>query len=236
MAIVAPATSHNSDTAGRWPLLYGLWATLAIGTALSIAGLNAESVTRLLVLALLAVQYLSRERLIQALRQLHPRLRFITLATGYAAVVEGFHMISKPVYASLLVGPETSLREALRHYAIDLLVTVPAYLVIFGVIWVFIRRYRYGLWTYIVTMGLAQALGDGGLFYFINAPQQLFFLPYPMSNYHACNVLPFLAVRNTLDPARSATWQRWLVLPAVIATYLACGTLIKLAGRAAGLE
>jgi hypothetical protein len=42
-----------------------------------------------------------------------------------AAVVEGMHMISKPVYSSLVVGPGTSPADALRFYAIDLAVTTP---------------------------------------------------------------------------------------------------------------
>jgi hypothetical protein len=153
-----------------------------------------------------------------------------------AAVVEGFHMISKPVYPSLLIGFDTSPADALRFYAIDLLVTTPAYVVIFAVIWYFINRFHYGLWSYIVVMGLGQALGDGGLFFFAAAPPMLVFLPYPMTNYHACNVLPFVATRDALPAARVAGRRSWVAVPALIAVYLVCGSIIKLAGRAAGLD
>ena len=98
------------------------------------------------------------------------------------------------------------------------------------------NRYPYPLWHYVVLMGLAQALGDGGLFFWWNAPAMLFFLPYPMTNYHAINVLPFLAVRAQLQPARSASLGRYLAVPGVIGTYLVCGALIKLLGRYYGLE
>jgi hypothetical protein len=224
------------DRVGTGAMLYCAWAAIAIGTSLVIAGAKAESLTRLLVLALIAAQFVLRAPLLKALPQLTPRWRFVALGMLLAALVEGFHMISKPVYDTLLVTPGLAPAEALRRYAIDLMATLPAYLLIFSVIWFFVVRYRYALWTYIITMGVAQALGDGGIFYFIGAPQMLFFLPYPMSNYHAINVLPFLAVRDALVEARDAGWRSLLAIPAVIATYLICGAVIKAAGRAAGLE
>jgi hypothetical protein len=87
-----------------------------------------------------------------------------------------------------------------------------------------------------VVTGLGRALGDGGAFYFAEAPQMLLFLPYPMANYHACNVLPFVATRDALPTARVAGMRSWMAVPALLAVYLACGSLIKLAGRAAGLD
>lgn len=229
-------TTSPDDRFGLWPKLYCLWAAIAIGTSFVVSGLSAATITRLLVLTFIAGQFVFRARLVKALPGLAPKARFITLGTLFAAVVEGFHMTSKPVYTSLLVGPDTTAAEALRYYAIDLLVTVPAYVVIFAVIWFFINRYRYGLWPYIVLMGLGQALGDGGLFFFLEAPHMLAFLPYPMTNYHAINVIPFLAVRGALPAARVANGHSWLAVPALIGTYLVCGAIIKLAGRAAGLE
>ena len=64
----------------------------------------------------------------------------------------------------------------------------------------------------------------------------LAFLPYPMTNYHAVNVIPFLAVRGTLAPPGDARGWPWLAVPALIGTYLVCGSVIKLVGRAAGLD
>lgn len=203
---------------------------------MALAGPTAETITRLLVLAFIAGQYLLRATLVNALPRLPPRVRFITMGVLLAAVVEGFHMISKPVYSSLRVGLDTSPADALRFYAIDLLVTTPAYVLIFAVIWFLINRYHYGLWSYIVVMGLGQALGDGGIFFFAAAPPMLAFLPYPMTNYHACNVLPFVATRDKLPAARVAGMRTWVAVPALIAVYLASGSVIKLVGRAAGLD
>lgn len=227
--------SHD-DSPGVGAKLYCLWAVTAIGVSVVLAGPSAETITRLLVLAFMGAQYVFRATLVNALPGLAPQARFIAMGVLLAAVVEGFHMVSKPVYSSLLVGPDTSPADALRFYAIDLLVTTPAYVVVFAVIWFLINRFHYGLWSYIVVMGLGQALGDGGAFYFAETPQMLLFLPYPMTNYHACNVLPFVATRDTLPTTRVAGMRSWLAVPALIAVYLACGSLIKLAGRAAGLD
>lgn len=145
----------GDTTMGRGPTLYCLWATLAIGLAIALAGRSAESVTRLLVLGFLVGQIVGRARLVQALPGLPPQARFIVLGTVLAAVVEGMHMISMPVFLALRIGWETSWTQGLRAYALDLLLTVPAYLVIFVVIWRFINRYQYALWHYVVVMGLA---------------------------------------------------------------------------------
>lgn len=224
------------DKFGVWPALYCLWATLAIFSAIAFSGFSAESVTRLSVIAFLFGQIALRSVLVKALSQFSPKPRFIILGTILAAVVEGFHMISTPVFLSLRVGMDTSLAQGLTNYAIDLLFTVPAYLVIFSVIWSFVNRYRYPLWHYIVVMGLGQALGDGGLIYFLNAPAMLFFLPYPMTNYHAINVIPFLAVRDDLKCDRPASAWMYLAVPVLIGTYLVCGAIIKLLGRFFGIE
>jgi hypothetical protein len=221
---------------GVGPKLYVAWATLAIGGSIALAGLTAESVTRLLVIGFLLLQLVFRRRLAASLPTLAPGARFVALGTLLAAVVEGFHMISTPVFLSLRVGRGTPPLRALGAWALDLLFTVPAYLVIFTVIWFFVSRYRYETWTYVVVTGFAQAIGDGGLFFFASAPAMLVFLPYPMTNYHAVNVLPFLAVRSQLDPERPPRARSWLVVPAVVGTYLVCGALIKAAGRWSGLE
>jgi hypothetical protein len=64
----------------------------------------------------------------------------------------------------------------------------------------------------------------------------LFFLPYPMTNYHAINVIPFLAVRDSLPPNRSFSVYKYLALPALVGVYGVCGAIIQLLGRILGLE
>lgn len=216
--------------------LYCLWAALAIGVSIAQAGLAVESVTRLLVVGFLLLQFVMRPMLVRALPSCAPKWRFVLIGMLLAALVEGFHMISMPVFGALRIGGETGIAGALRNYALDLAFTLPAYLAIFSTIWFFVNRYRYALWDYIVTAGFAQAIGDGGLFFFWNAPGMLLFLPYPMSNYHAINVLPFLAVREHLPADAPRRASRYLIVPAVIVTYLACGATIRLVGRYFGFE
>lgn len=221
---------------GIGPALYCLWATIAIGLAIAVGGLSSENITRLLVLVFLFVQIAWRSLWVKSLAWMAPKARFIALGTFLAAVVEGFHMISMPVFSSLRIGWDTPLTQGLLYYALDLIFTVPAYLAIFSAIWYLINRYHYPLWHYVVVMGLAQALGDGGLFFFFNAPAMLLFLPYPMTNYHAINVVPFLAVRDRLSDRRLPIAFTYLAIPGIIATYLGCGAIVKLLGRFFGLE
>lgn len=228
-------TSNNTNT-GIWPKLYCLWATISICLAIAIAGLSDESITRILVIIFLLCQIPLRTVLVKALSWLSPKTRFVVLGTLLASVVEGFHMISKPVFLSLQITRNTPFIQGLTNYALDLVFTVPAYLVIFSVIWWFINRYEYKFWQYVVVIGMAQALGDGGIFFFIGAPPMLLFLPYPMTNYHAINVIPFLAVQDNLNENRTSSHYAYLAIAGIIATYLICGAIIKLFGRAFGLE
>lgn len=98
-------------------------------------------------------------------------------------------------------------------------------------IFAFIERWPYSTWGYTILVGFAQAVGDGGLFLFATNPGLLAFLPYPMTNYHAINVIPYLAVRDHLAPKKRAGASAYLALPAVIATYLVLGGTIKVVGR-----
>ncbi|WP_146131536.1 hypothetical protein [Merismopedia glauca] len=228
--------TFGGTTLGIRPKIYCFWTTVSILLAVALAGFSSESVTRLLVIVFLFVQIAWRSTLAKVLPWFSPKTRFIVLGTVLAAVVEGCHMISTPVFRSLRIGWDTSFTQGLLYYVIDLLFTVPAYLVIFSVIWYFINQYHYSLWHYVVVMGLAHTLGDGGIFFFLNAPQMLLFLPYPMTNYHAIDLIPFLAVCDRLRPERLSSPFAYLAVPGVIGTYLVCGTIIKLLGRAFGLE
>lgn len=220
---------------GLGPRLYVAWAALAIAASLAAGGWSPENLTRLLVIAFLGLQLAFRRRLAGALPGWQPKWRFIALGMALAAVVEGFHMISMPVFPALRVGAGTPPARALAHYAVDLAFTLPAYLAIFAAIWWFVDRYRYGFWSYALAFGLAQTLGDGGLAFFAGQPAMLAFLPYPMTNYHAINILPFLAVAGRPQAPRRAGPAAWLAVPAVIAVYLGCGAAIRWAGQPFGL-
>lgn len=143
-------------------------------------------------------------------------------------------MISKPVFDSVVVHPHTTWSTAGYFFAIDLLFTLPAYLVIFHVIWWFIQRYHYSYWQYVAVMGLGQVLGDGGIYFFVAAPPMLFFLPYPMSNYHAVNILPYEQVAEQLPTQRVDSKRKYWAVPALIAIYFVCGVAIQVVGRKTG--
>lgn len=224
------------DPAQRVGRSYVGWAAVAIAAALARSGLDAEATTRLLVLGLLGLQLALRGPVVQVIQRIPARGRFVLSATALAGVVEGLHMISTPVFPSLRVDRDTSVSTALGSYLIDLALTLPSYLLIFALIERFARAYRYSTWEFVLVMALGQALGDGGLYFFASAPWMLVFLPYPMTNYHAVNVLPYFAIVDTLAPARPASRRRFLAIPALVATYFVCGSLIKLVGRALGLE
>ncbi|WP_353673411.1 hypothetical protein [Synechocystis sp. LKSZ1] len=217
------------------PFLYCIWAIVSILIALVFAGLSPDSLTRILVLLFLFAQLLARSLLPRVLPLISPRTRFIVIGIALAVVVEGCHMFSKPVFSSLRVSPDTPLALGLYRYGLDLLFTLPAYLVIFLVIWLFIKRLYFPLWHYVLVVGFAQVLGDGGLFYFVSSPAMFFFLPYPMSNYHAMNILPYLAVCDQLPSDLTPSFRIYLVVPAVFMTYFVCGTLIRLLGQQFGL-
>lgn len=224
------------DTQRRVAYVYCVWAAASITLAVAVKGLSHENVTRILVVAFLLGQMAARSALVRSLPGLSPRARFIALGTLLAAIVEGLHMISMPVFSALRVAADTPPATALANYAVDLAFTVPAYIAILAVIWYFISTHSFGFWTYTLTIGLAQTIGDGGLFFFAGAPAMLVFLPYPMSNYHAMNVIPFLAVREQLPAGRPPSRRRFLAVPAIVLVYLICGALIRLAGRALGLD
>jgi hypothetical protein len=128
-------TASHDDSLGVGAKLYCLWAATTIGASLVLAGPSVETITRLLTLVFIGAWYLFRASLVNALPGLAPQARFIAMGVLLAAMVEGFCMISTLVYSSLLVGPDTSPAEALRFYAVDLLIASPAYVVVFAVIW-----------------------------------------------------------------------------------------------------
>jgi hypothetical protein len=217
--------------------IYCLWSTIAILFAITVSQNKSESMTRMLVIIFLAIQFLFRNELGKLFLYIkNSQKRFIISGTILATFVEGFHMISTPVFLSLRVNFNMPFLKILQNYFIDLIFTIPAYIIIFSVIWYFINKYKYSLFEYIITFGLAQTLGDGGIFYFIISPFMIFFIPYPMTNYHAINIIPFLLVKDDLKHSSEKKLIRYIAIPAVITTYLICGSIIKYLGNKFGFN
>jgi hypothetical protein len=218
-------------------VLYLFWAIPSILIALMAGKASPENLTRIMVIAFLLAQIALRKKLSGFGSRFTPPVRFVLCGIILACIVEGFHMISTPVFPAVKVFPTTPAVEAAKFLIIDLIYTVPAYVVIFSVIWYFARRFEYTTWQYILTMGLGQVIGDGGLFFFLAAPGMLVFLPYPMSNYHAVNILPYFTVRDELkNRPRESGAKKYLATPAIILTYIVCGAAIKIVGRQFGYE
>jgi hypothetical protein len=121
-----------------------------------------RNITRALVIAFLLAQRAGRRVWVRAFPQWPPGVRFVLLGVLLAAVVEGLHMISTPVFPALRIDAATPLPTMMWNDAVDLLLTLPAYVVIFSVLWIFVARHHYSLWSYVLIFGLAQLLGEGG--------------------------------------------------------------------------
>jgi hypothetical protein len=210
----------------------GVWCLLSVVVELLHGGLAPESVTRLLILTYFLVYVCWYYKWGQLIEVKHPRRTFIVWCAINAMGVELFYMISKPLSPALLITSSTSSSQALRNIAIDLTLTLPAYLAIFSVIWLLAKRYHYSPFAFFFLMALGQALGDGGAF-FLGNPGALILVPCVMLNYWAMNFVPYLVVRRTM-PEAGLPVSHWkaIVLPLVLLpiTYFVSGAIILTAG------
>lgn len=214
--------------------VYGAWATLLVLAVLAREGLSANNVTRLLVVAYLLAGLgwyaLTRRHTVR-----QGSAAFVLRCTASALAVELFYMPSRPVFAALRWTRATPVATLAKHALIDLAFTAPAYLVIFSVCWLLLRRYRYRVAEYALLFSLGQALGDGNAFFVAN-PGALWLAPWVMLNYQAINVVPYLRARPHLAGERSSAARLVAPLVAIPATYWVMGACIKLVGRRLGLE
>lgn len=203
---------------------YLVWSIAAVATVFLKDGLNADNVTRLLVIGILVLSLTVRQFLPSPV---HPKGFFIAYGVLLAGLVEGAYMISEPVMPRLLITWESSLGEIAINYGLDLLLTTPVYALIFWVIWKLLHKFSYTTWEYVILMGLGQALGDGNVFFWAS-PAMLVFIPYIMLNYHAMNVSPFLSVQKHVEgiPHSVSLWKYPITVLALVATYLFGGGII----------
>ncbi|MCL5774656.1 MAG: hypothetical protein M1333_00425 [Patescibacteria group bacterium] len=204
--------------------LYLAWSALVIVLVFAKTGFTTDNITHFFILVYLGLSLLLLKK--KKTPAENPKRQFILLCTISAAVVEGLYMIQMPVFPALRVIAGMTMGQILRNYAIDLAFTIPAYFVIFRVIWFLINKYQYNVWQYAILMALGQALGDGSRTFLAN-PGLLVFLPYVLINYHAMNLSPYLKIQNTLPVPRSSSFFKYLspliILPLV---YVLCGLVI----------
>lgn len=215
-------------------ICYAIWAFAVFALAFWAGGWSPDNITHILILLFFLAQLMAFPSISHLMGRLSPRVSFILSGVVFAAAVEGAYMISKPVFASLRVTSGMDIWKMTSNYAADLAYTLPAYVCIFAVIWHLIGRYEYAPAEYLLLFGFGQAVGDGGA-YFIASPHMLLFLPYVMLNYHAMNLVPYLAVRRGLKPKKGGIMR--IVYPPVLlfAVYWICGALIIMVGRLFGM-
>ena len=139
-------------------VLYLFWAIPAIMIALMAGKASPENLTRIMVVAFLLVQIALRKRLSGFGARFTPAVRFVLGGIILACIVEGFHMISTPVFPAVKVFPTTTAAEAVKFLIIDLVDRVPAYVVIFSESWDFAKRFEYTTLKYVLTRVLVHVI------------------------------------------------------------------------------
>jgi hypothetical protein len=209
--------------------VYIIWAVIVFAITFVSKGLDSENITHMLIIFFFFAQLIAYPLIKLVSKLFSPKIGFLTIGLIFAAVVEGFYMISDPVFDSLKLTAGMSMGKMLGNFLIDLIFTIPVYIVIFLVIWYFINRYSYKLWEYLIIISLGQALGDGG-FFFIASPFMLIFLPYVMINYHSMNLIPYILTKDSLKSQKNS-WMKYIIPPSVIILiYIMFGILINIIG------
>lgn len=213
-------------------MLYAAWAAVAVCIVLIKDGLTPDNATHLAILAYLASSAFAIPLLQRLAERYPPQKVFLGFSLISAAAVEVCYMITAPLHPSLLIDADTKATHAFRNVGVDLALTLPAYVLIFAVILILIRRYDYRPIEFTVLTSAGQAIGDGMSFLAAN-PTMLIFLPYLMLNYHAMTLVPYVALRGRLQSGQARRGPMMLVLPLIVLPLLygVVGTAIILLGR-----
>ena len=208
---------------------YLIWAVLVFVLVFAKTGFSTDNITHILILVFLGINLLLF-KIVGKYSGSNPKRFFVLYCVLSAAAVEGFYMITSPVFTSLRFTAGMSGGEMLKNYLVDLTFTVPAYFLIFNVAWRLINKYRYNVWQVAILFALGQGLGDGSRTFLAN-PGLLIFVPYILINYHAMNVVPFLKVQDSLPAERSNSFMKYLApLIVLFLTYIFCGVIIYTVG------
>lgn len=169
---------------------------------------NALDVTRFVLLAYVALSLVLMPLLRPVVRRLPLRTgaKYILLSVVSAAIVEVAHIFSQPFSDSVKVTiGETAPLTAVRNIAIDLAVTLPAYTIVFTLVWRrLLSRWRYSLVEFVALISIAQFLGDGHIYVVINIAAAALFGPYVLMIYQLMNIPPYLLMRDEIAAARPA--------------------------------
>lgn len=223
------------------------WTVAVVALTFAMKGRTDDTLTRSAVIGMLAVDLVAarvgRSRWPNDAPGSAARFSLRTVATRWvgpcaarAALVELCYIPSRPLYESLRWLPEDGVRARATKAAIDVALTAPFYVILFGVIWLMLRRFRIPVWHAVLVLPFAQALGDGNAFFLAN-PGMLLMSPYVVLNYVACQLVPYLRVRGALPTEpRARPWQLVMPLVVVPAVYFVGGATLIAVGRALGLR
>lgn len=211
----------------------GVWFLISVILPILNGGINMEFITRVLVLLYFLASLLWYYKKGRFIKIENSKKVFIIWATVNAAFVEIFHMISNPLNKALLITSNTSFADAIKFTSIDLVLTFPAYIIIFTVMWQFIKRYDYSPFAFFFIMSLGQSLGDGNAFFILN-PALLILVPYIMVNYWAMNFIPYMTLRGGIvREIKPENKFKKYILPLIVIplTYLvAAGIILTIGG------
>ncbi|MFA5877858.1 MAG: hypothetical protein WC845_00610 [Candidatus Staskawiczbacteria bacterium] len=218
---------------GFFSKVYVVWAVFVITAIFVKDGLSNDDITHILIIIIL----ISSLAIFRLIKPKNNKLFFIFSCVILAALVEGAYMITNPIAPSLLVDKSFTFIQFVHNYAIDLLLTIPFYFLLFWIVWRLINKFYFSIWEYVFLMALSQALGDGNSF-FIVQPLALLVVPYVMLNYHAMNVAPFLRIQSCLSdrPRSNSRWKYPVTIFALLFAYLVGGFIIKIVVEVFGLN
>lgn len=221
------------------------WTVAVLALTFFMKGDDADNVTRVAVLVVLAVDvaraWATRRRAVEtaSTSTFSARAiaaRWVLPCTARALIVELCYMPSKPLYDSLRWLDDDDVAARATKAAIDVALTAPFYVLVFAVLWRFVGRRQAPLWHLVLVLPFSQAIGDGNALFLAN-PAMLLLSPYVVLNYVACQLVPLWRLRPAL-PTTPRARMLDLLLPLVVvpAVYWCGGAVLIAVGRALGLR
>lgn len=225
----------------KWFWFYIVWLVVATSLVFWQYGFSNQNITRSLVIFYFGLTLLyawSQWKFSKKVSDKNSKTFFILSCIFSAALVEGFYLISEPLFPSFLITPGMEIGQIIKNFFIDLAFTVPLYFVLFRITWFFINKYNYTIWQFVFIFALSHALGDGGHTFFFQ-PGLLLFIPYIMTNYHAVNVAPYLVIKENIKKenlSNSKFGKIFTPLVVIPLTYLFFGIIIAIVGSILGFR
>ena len=196
-----------------------------------------EDVTRFILIGYVGLFLIFLPMLRPLVRRvpLSPGVKYVALCVASAAIVEIAHMISTPFNDSVkIVIGETPPSTALLYVLIDLAVTLPAYVIVFTLVWRrLLTRYGYAPLEFIMLISLGQFIGDANI-HLVPGILLIYAWPYVLLIYHLMNIPPYLLMKQEIDvqglPQERGRYRGFWVVPATYWAYIILAVAVAAAG------